>query len=72
MMVRPLYEPHAAQTRCGLLGAPHWGHVLLGELVSPSWERLLFFFALEVFLLGTAISHTPCIFVSQYFQHCER
>ena len=71
MMVRPLYEPHAMQTRCGILGAPHEGHVLLADSVSPSWERLLFFFAFEVFLLGTAISHTPCSFSPQCFQHCE-
>jgi hypothetical protein len=36
MIVRPLYEPQLPQTRCGVFGAPHCGHVLVAGVLNPS------------------------------------
>ncbi len=56
MTSRPLYVPHTGQTLWGCLGLWHCGQELIVGLVRLSWARRWSRRALEVFLLGTAIS----------------
>ncbi len=57
MATRFLYQPHDAQTVCGVLALPQRGQVLRGGAVSfHALARWLRVFDLDFFFFGTATS----------------